>query len=232
MSKFKVGDVVRVKAGSPKKLWRHGFTWDASHSFGEKLIVEECYSNDKFENRVHLVGDHGVIENCYLEPWNDSEEWDGEKWVAVKTADRWFKVNASGKVYKATLVSPNGDCVLDFKGILGFFCKNDVEEVRNYNPDDCKPKHAIVILREDGILKPSSNPTVHESTSKAKAEAKRLAEKHKGQEFVVFQEVDRKKVEKLAKSPVVCGVCGEEVFVIGNYRSTEKLLVRLSFQND
>ncbi|MBB5664785.1 hypothetical protein GGE68_002982 [Rhizobium leguminosarum] len=45
---------------------------------------------------------------------------------------------------------------------------------------------AIVALIEDGQPKPSSRPFVHATESAAKAEASRLAGKHKGQQFGVY----------------------------------------------
>ena len=78
MSKFKAGDAVRVKAGSPSVLWRLG----RKEIPKEQMHIVEGYFSDKYGERVHLVGGDYVAEVQYLEPWNDSEEWDGEKWVA------------------------------------------------------------------------------------------------------------------------------------------------------
>lgn len=150
MHKFKVGDAVRVKAGVNDIY---------PEIKGKKLIVE---SIDTSYPISITVNGNGWFEHKF-EPWNDAEEWDGEKWVPKK--------NITG-VGNITL------------------------EVTEWKPFASKPKPAIVCLREDGKLKPGTNPHVHESTRQAKEEAKRLAEKHKGQEFVVLQEVDSKKVEK------------------------------------
>lgn len=203
MSKFKIGDAVRVKAGSPSVLWRLG----RKEIPKEQMHIVEGYFSDKYGERVHLVGGDYVAEAQYLEPWNDSEEWDGEKWVAVKPADRWFRVNIEyytfvkrGQIAKLIKFYDNRPSLThpDWPESTNGWCfpEGMAEEVHNYNPEKDKPKPAIVILRENGVLKPNSPPIVHESTSKAKEEAKRLAEKHKGKEFVVFQEVDRKKVDK------------------------------------
>ncbi len=91
MSNFKIGDAVRVKAGSPK--------WEPTHlsrcgypkkiSFGNRLLINKAIDED---NGSCVKTDY--IYASYLEPWNDSEEWDGEKWVAVKALSRISELEA------------------------------------------------------------------------------------------------------------------------------------------
>jgi len=210
MSKFKVGDAVRVKAGS-LMYPSVNFNWRSSpfrQAFGKKCEVEsfdtDCLGTAA---RIKYEGGFEGLDVRYLEPWNDSEEWDGEKWVAKKPADRWFRVNIEyytfvkrGQIAKLIKFYDNMPSLThpDWPESTNGWCfpEGMAKEVHNYNPEKDKPKPAIVILRENGVLKPNSPPIVHESTSKAKEEAKRLAEKHKGKEFVVFQEVDMKKAER------------------------------------
>lgn len=65
-------------------------------------------------------------------------------------------------------------------GGLNFYVAQNLELVPS--PDTT----AIVALIENGQPKPSSTPHVHASTGAAEKEAKRLAAKHKGQQFGVF----------------------------------------------
>lgn len=86
MSKFKVGDAVRVKAGSP---W-YEHTRDMKHPpvwwRGQKLIFKGNYIGFKDNVSAEVVNGNAThCEPIYLEPWNDAEEWDGEKWVPRKT---------------------------------------------------------------------------------------------------------------------------------------------------
>jgi hypothetical protein len=91
--KFKVGDAVRVKAGSPVHPDKTGHPgWRSSPyqaAFGRKLVVRGC---DTDRNglcvRVEYDGDVEGMDVRYLEPWNDAEEWNGEKWVAKKV-EKW-----------------------------------------------------------------------------------------------------------------------------------------------
>lgn len=157
MSRFKVGDEVRVKAGSPTAFDGDGVA-PYQRSFGEKLKIKGDVNGGR--KRVdgltywHVVfgedGGQDVITENYLEPWNPAEEWDGVKWVPKKP----------------------------YRGILA-------------------AEDHIVILRENGVLKPNSPPHVHPSFDDASKEAKRLAEKHNGQEFCVF---GMKAVERREKS--------------------------------
>jgi len=98
---FKVGDAVRVKAGSPQSLWQH---FDHSDLPGKKLVVCHAYL-DVSDKRVHVISDNDpkterVANIWHLEPWNDSEEWDGEKWVPKKLADE-ITINGVTYVRKA-----------------------------------------------------------------------------------------------------------------------------------
>lgn len=56
---------------------------------------------------------------------------------------------------------------------------------------------AIVALIEDGQPKPATRPFVHDSVEAATAEAERLAAKHKGQEFGVYELVHTAKEAKV-----------------------------------
>lgn len=58
------------------------------------------------------------------------------------------------------------------------------------------PTTLIVALLENGQPKPATRPYVHRSREAAATEAARLAGKHTGQEFGVFELVDTRKVER------------------------------------
>lgn len=65
----RVGDAVRVKAGTPPYADREdcsGIGCPSVSQFGRKLI---------YTNGLNILTE-------YLEPWIDAESWDGEKWVA------------------------------------------------------------------------------------------------------------------------------------------------------
>ena len=181
MARFKVGDEVRVKAGS--HTWRLNCGLPISvfphhECVGVKLRVRGVTAT----GRVHyeFAGkpdpEWDICESDHLEPWNPAEEWDGSKWVAKR-------------------------------GISGLDCSSTGAAIGT------PPKPAIVILREDGKLKPNSPPHVHESTSKATAEAERLSKLHPGQEFVVFQEVRSKRERKL-ESPIVAAMNQKKIAVL------------------
>ena len=152
---FRVGDAVRVKAGcpvylsepEPSRIGPYG------RSFGKKLVITEdrteaCHANDGgYWYLVHEDGSREAgISGCYLEPWNDAEEWDGSKWVAKKLVDS-------------------------------------------------SPKPAIVCLREDGQLKPTTLAFVCDSTNEAFRLAEVRAKANPGKEYVVLQEKGSKRVE-------------------------------------
>lgn len=156
--KFKVGDAVRVKA---KAVHARGYCFPPVYQIGKKMVIDADQ-----DISVAIKGDVLWVAKEYLEPWNDSEEWDGSKWVAKKPAP----------------------------------C------------DTLQFKPAIVINRTNGVLKPATTPFVHPSAIEAEVEAKRLAELVKGEEFVVFEEVGSRRVEK-SKAEVAA-----EVFTEGNGR--------------
>jgi len=80
---MKVGDNVRVIAGSPA-YEADGTSYMApkNRSFGLPL---KTVRDDGAEDAEVSIGDTGFTEwigKCYLEPWNDKEHWDGQKWAA------------------------------------------------------------------------------------------------------------------------------------------------------
>lgn len=84
---FRVGDAIRVKAGTPPYADREdcsGIGCPSTSQFGRKLM---------YDNGLNILTE-------YLEPWNDNEEWDGTKWVAAGKPYR-FIVGDSVRV-KAT----------------------------------------------------------------------------------------------------------------------------------
>lgn len=89
--KFKVGDAVRVKAGSPAD---HdggiGTMWPFPTSHGKKLEVIHPYDARGETNwGVSHEGSHcDTISPRYLEPWSDAETWceTTKRWVAKPAA--------------------------------------------------------------------------------------------------------------------------------------------------
>lgn len=87
--KPRVGDAVRVKAGTPPYADREdcsGIGCPSESQFGRKLIY-----------------DNSNILTEYLEPWNDKEEWDGKKWVAKTLREHGLKVGDSVDVIDGNL---------------------------------------------------------------------------------------------------------------------------------
>lgn len=80
--------------------------------------------------------------------------------------------------------------------------RNDLSGTQSdggYCPDSFELAHPatlIVALIENGQPRPATHPYIHRSREAATAEADRLAGKHKGQEFGVFELVDTRKVDK------------------------------------
>ena len=87
MSKFKAGDAVRVKGGTFDIL---------SNLKGRKLIVESV-----FDEIGMIRVDGGGWYDGKFEHWNESEEWDGEKWVPKKVpgliTERHIDINYTGE---------------------------------------------------------------------------------------------------------------------------------------
>lgn len=194
MTRFKVGDEVRVKAGVAKfidKQYRGLAPFTAS--FGVKLEIRRPMEDyDGIANWMLSDGtkDRDQVTENYLEPWNPAEEWDGEKWVPKKAVftkgdsvkivgpsfrGRTESIGKEGRIVSGPDVA--GDYVVVPDG--GFYQASSLEHF--FKSDD-----HIVVLRENGVLKPNSPPHVHPSFDDASKEAKRLAAKHKGQEFCVF----------------------------------------------
>jgi len=82
---FKVGDEVRVKAGSPTySASMHVATreYPTPRWTGKRLVVgnghvfEACFTEDR----------DSVVSHDYLEPWNPAEEWNGSAWVKREVA--------------------------------------------------------------------------------------------------------------------------------------------------
>jgi len=98
---FKVGDAVRLKAGISSETHRgigSSFTDNMDSYIGEKLTVD--HANVRY---CTCTGDDDAPWNYdyeWLEPWNDSEEWDGEKWVPKKCMPETITVNGVEYVRK------------------------------------------------------------------------------------------------------------------------------------
>jgi len=107
---FKIGDAVRVKAGviwiERKRPVRTGeLCYPCKEQRGRKLEVY-CTKDWSDEDTVVYFHKHWPSGNAegygdgisqrFLEPWNDSEEWDGEKWVPKKLAD---EITVNGVTY-------------------------------------------------------------------------------------------------------------------------------------
>lgn len=54
-------------------------------------------------------------------------------------------------------------------------------------------EYILILKGSDGKLKPASNPRVYSSEAQAKAVAVSMAEKHPGQEFLIFKAVGKAK---------------------------------------
>lgn len=129
---FKVGDAVRVKAGSP--VWYRDepiFSNDkgpVGSAIGKKLVIKQC--------GIPLIvlspnAETSYVAEKYLEPWNDSEEWDGEKWVPKKLAD---EITINGVTYirkpvEKTKAEKIEQHFLDGVGEYEIFDGNDGQEV-------------------------------------------------------------------------------------------------------
>ena len=111
---YRVGDVVRVKADAlwvekkcpvgPGQLCR-----PCKDQLGKKLEVHclKDWSDGDTVVYFHKVWPGGNVDNYgdgvsqrFLEPWNDSEEWDGEKWVPKKCMPETITVNGVEYVRK------------------------------------------------------------------------------------------------------------------------------------
>lgn len=71
-----------------------------------------------------------------------------------------------------------------------------LEFVKEWGKWAIKQPHIVINRHASGQLKPASNPHIHANYDDAKAEAKRLADAHKGEEFCVFGLKNVVKVEK------------------------------------
>lgn len=76
---FAKGDMVRVKAGSPRYCSPGSTMGPYETDYGKGFVVQ----GDRRYNDVVccILSGTNAINAEYLEPWNDNEEWDGTKWV-------------------------------------------------------------------------------------------------------------------------------------------------------
>lgn len=131
---FKVGDAVRVKAGSPVYRFQgDNKEWPSAILFG-------C----KFKH----IGNMSVSD-AYLEPWNDAEEWDGSKWVPKKPVD---------SSHKPAIVCLREDGVLNLGCVFDYSSTNDAfasaEEMAKANPGK-----EYVVLQEKGSKRVEPKPS-------------------------------------------------------------------------
>ena len=81
--KFKIGDLARVKFGVPESCQDDGVV-PYSCSYGKKLTITDVDTSPcntvQFTREIDRVRDY--CNSRHLEPWNDKEYWDGQKWVA------------------------------------------------------------------------------------------------------------------------------------------------------
>lgn len=209
MTKFKVGDLVRVvdDDGAP-----------AAYTVGEVVQVSLVDGNyiqakgkkvgmfdHRFEpwtpkvgERVRLVKDGrsttgAVGKLATIEKWSDGTIVDEEEYL----------LNIDPPVdYKTVSCTPNYtrakiDC---FEPAGNDPAPTNVSAqvdaiADEYGPATTSTQPAIVCLIENGQPKPATRPFVHANREAASAEAARLADKHKGHEFGVYVLAEIKKDE-------------------------------------
>jgi len=79
---MKVGDKARVIAGSPVYEDNGTPTYSPKkQAFGLPLKITKVEGTER-EVSIGETGIDECIGSAYLEPWNDKEHWDGQKWAA------------------------------------------------------------------------------------------------------------------------------------------------------
>jgi len=137
---FKVGDAVRVKAGINSETIgpdnEIGFSLMMEELLGERMVV----SLVDFDGNIEC-GDLWEYEPEWLEPWNESEEWDGEKWVPKRLAgvdcckgialDELNEITINGVTYVRKVVEQTNAEKLE-----QYFYKYLGEKIEKYDDDD------------------------------------------------------------------------------------------------
>lgn len=90
-------------------------------------------------------------------------------------------------------VRGDGNYLVNFKDTWYARCTDREGSLRLVAP----PRPAIVARLDNGQPRPSPTPFIHVDTAAAAREAERLAGKHPGKEFGVYELVDRQKVAKV-----------------------------------
>jgi len=81
---FAKGDMVRVKAGSPRYCSPGSTMGPYETDYGKGFVVHGVRG---YNNVVCcMLSGTNAINAEYLEPWNDNEEWNGYQWVAKSTS--------------------------------------------------------------------------------------------------------------------------------------------------
>lgn len=193
---FKVGDAVRVKAGSP--VWKCGFELTARYPLkswfgGLQKISASPANSDPTQVCIGAT----KVDPIYLEPWNDAEEWNGTAWVKKSNVGKMFRVTKNpgyskvndGDVFECARDRGYG-CIWDTRG-LSFWIGSQCEEVAKESE---KAKPAIVVMRGRSYIRQC------ESTNEAFKVADKWAADTPGTEYVVYQEKGSRVVEKKKKS--------------------------------
>jgi hypothetical protein len=186
---FKVGDrvqsesgwVAEVKAfdGHTLTLYSGGFSADYSDPSGFRIVPQPVAVDPKpaFKAGDKVVSTTGRSETGYkIEP---------------------------GTVFEVVLATNSGVIVRHLSGpkTLAMSLLTGTFKLAT------EPKAGlfIVILFEDGVLKPASKPYQHGDKAAAETEAARLAEVHQGQTFAVFEMTATAQAEEIVKTTVEYG---------------------------
>ncbi|RWN51428.1 MAG: hypothetical protein EOS04_24465 [Mesorhizobium sp.] len=164
-----------------------------------------------------LYQDNGTSGNAVVRTADLVAEWQDEPAAKFKVGDRVrilrhennsgnpveknLPIGSAHSIVKITDQIPGVQCCILSGSPINFWTPKDLELIPPTTIADIVRKHAsegtaIVALIENGQPKPATRPYVHADRASATAEADRLSNVNKGQEFGVYELVDVKNVER------------------------------------
>lgn len=186
---FKVGDIVRALEDYPHN--------DKKYVEKGKLYTVSDTQDDLIYINGYTLKDYNGVYHYRFEPVEETKAMvnykvgDFVKRVSDRATSGWFKQNPGPfKVVKIDTANKTVDFAIRV-GIIDKSAGWDAEAFELAVP--AKAEEWIVIVRDLNGLAPAMKPRTYSTQSQAKAVAASMAEKHPGQEFVIFKAVGKAK---------------------------------------
>lgn len=172
--KFKVGDKVRF-TNKCSKSW-----WFGPHTESKEGMISDVLSGRGYEYEVRSGGysGRGFVRDEHIELIAPT----------FKVGDFLTKSGWPEDGFEVTKIEDEKVFLSDgFPSPYSYPYDIDEDWIIVEKPDANDTTNCIVALIENGQPKPATHPYVHPTRNKAETEAARLARKHKGREFGVYE---------------------------------------------